>query len=116
MQQLVDDDLLAEVSGLSQEASVEGQPPRRGAASPLAGHGADVDLLGLDFDSSGPGFDLGAEDLLGDRLLQGLPAGEFGLLGDHDDDLRSIRMMPWAMSTTFSTPASIRALSRARRT
>src|SRR5271157_288183 len=110
MKQLVDDDLLAEVGRLGQEAGVEGDPAGGGAASPLAGHGADVDLLGFDLDSSGPGFDLGAEDLLGNHLLQRLPAGEFGLLGDHDDDLRSIRMMPWAMSTTFSTPASIRAL------
>src|SRR5271157_1788777 len=98
VEELVDDDLLAEVSGLSQEASVEGQPSGGGAASPLAGHGADVDLLGLDLDSSGPGFNLGPEDLLGDHFLQGLPAGKLGLLGDHDDDLRSIRMMPWAMS------------------
>src|SRR5271157_5112050 len=102
--------MLAKVSGLGEQARIEGQPPRRGAAPPLAGHGADVDLLGLDFDSSGPGFDLGAEDLLGNHFLQRLPAGEFGFFHDQDDDLRSIRMMPWAMSTTFSTPASIRAL------
>src|SRR5271166_1743765 len=31
-------------------------------------------------------------------------------LRDHVSDLRSIRMMPWAMSTTFSTPALMRAL------
>src|SRR5271157_3474614 len=110
VQQFVDDHLLAEVGRLEEQASIEGQPPRRGAAPPLAGHGADVDLLGLDFDSSGPGFNLGAEDLLGDHLLQRLPAGELSLLGDQDDALRSIRMMPWAMSTTFSTPASISAL------
>src|SRR4051812_35188884 len=102
MEKLVDDDLLAEVGRLGQEAGVERDTAGGGAASPLPVHGADADLLGLDLDSSGPGFDLGAEDLLGDRFLKGLPAGQRGLLLDHEDDLRSIRMMPWAMSTTFS--------------
>src|SRR5271165_4188289 len=45
VQQLVDDDLLAEVGGLGKKAGVEGDTACGGAASPLAGHGADVDLL-----------------------------------------------------------------------
>ena len=69
-------DLLAEVGRLGEQASIEGQPPRRGAASPLAGHGADVDLLGLDLDSSGPGFNLGGIPVSG-----GIPGGNSGVRG-----------------------------------
>ena len=44
----MDDDLLAEVGGLGEKSGVEVDPAGGGAASPLAGHGANMDLLGLD--------------------------------------------------------------------
>jgi hypothetical protein len=101
VEQLVDDDVAAEVGWLTCGPLVEGDPPRRRTTARLLGLGTDADLPGLDADPLGSRNDIGAEQFLPDRVFQE-PLTVRGPLFDQNDALRSIRITPWAISTTPS--------------
>ena len=107
----MDDDLLAEVSRLGQEAGVEGDTAGGGeAASRLVGHGADVGIcLGSTLIRLAQAWTWERRISLGIISSRGCEPARFGLLGDHDDDLPEHPHEAWATSTTASTPELIRA-------
>src|SRR5262245_25715184 len=107
MQQFLDDNPSPKRRGFRQQLRIESESASRGAAPPLPGHRADVNLVRPYLDSPSPLVNFGAEHIARDGLLKPFPPA---VRLSHAVALRSIRSMPVASSTMSSAPASISAL------
>src|SRR5579875_2428800 len=104
VEQLVDDNLSAELGGLTQQFAVEADPAGGRTACPFAHHRNNPQRPRLDLEPPRPSVDLRFEQVRGHSLLKGLP------VTCHDSRRLSIASTRSTNPVTSSTFALISAL------